>query len=240
MTGKDVTLEGPPSLSRALQTEAQGVHVLSANPFQPNVFYHGFQASPLQGVSQGLAVYVNGVRFNDPFGDTVNWDLIPDIAIDRINLVGANPVFGLNALGGALSVQLKNGFTYQGGELDAYGGSFGQIGGDFQYGKQSGDTAFYVATSGLHENGWRDFQSSGLKQFYGDIGWHGDRAELHINLDLAQTTLNGPGTVPVELAVDRRAQFTGPNSINNKHARIALSGNYYVRHYIASVACLLR
>ncbi|MBV9250474.1 MAG: TonB-dependent receptor, partial [Acetobacteraceae bacterium] len=231
LTGKDVTLEGPPSLSRALQTQAQGVDLLNAsgNPQQPNIFYHGFQASPLQGVPQGLAVYVNGARFNNPFGDTVNWDLIPDIAIDRMNLVGANPVFGLNALGGALTVQLKNGFTYHGGELDLYGGSFGQIGGDFQYGKQIGNTAVYVAGSGLHQNGWRDFQSTGLKQFYGDIGWRSDRAEVHLNIDLAQTTLNGPGTVPVELlAANRHAQFTGPNVISNSYGRVLLSGNYDV------------
>ena len=89
LTGKDVTLEGSPSLSRALQTQAQGVDLLNAsgNPQQPDVFYHGFEASALQGTPQGLAVYVNGARFNDPFGDTVNWDLIPNIAIDRINLV---------------------------------------------------------------------------------------------------------------------------------------------------------
>jgi iron complex outermembrane recepter protein len=221
LTGQDVTLEGPPSLSRALQTQAQGVNLLNAsgNPQQPDVFYHGFEASPLQGTPQGLAVYVNGTRFNDPFGDTVNWDLIPNIAIDRINLVGANPVFGLNALGGALSVQLKNGFTYQGGELDVYGGSFGQ----------SDSTAVYVAGSGLHESGWRDLQSTGLKQFYGDIGWRSDRAELHLNLDLAQTTLNAPGSVPVQLlAVDRQAQFTGPSVIDNNYGRVILSGNYDV------------
>ena len=60
----------------------------AGNPYQPNLFYHGFQASPLQGNAQGLAVYVNGVRFNQAFGDTVNWDLLPDIAIDRMDLVG--------------------------------------------------------------------------------------------------------------------------------------------------------
>ncbi|MBV8093943.1 MAG: TonB-dependent receptor [Acetobacteraceae bacterium] len=230
-TGKDVTLQGPPSLQQALQAEAQGVNLLSAsgNPFQPDILYHGFQASPLQGVPQGLAAYVNGVRFNNPFGDTVNWDLIPDIAINRMNLVGANPVFGLNALGGALSVELKNGFTFHGGEAELYGGSFGQIGGDFQFGQQIGNTAAYVAASGLHENGWRDYQSSGLKQFYGDVGWRSDRAEVHVNMNLAQTLLNGPGTVPVDLlAVDPEAQFTGPNSIRNNYAKVTLSGNYYI------------
>jgi iron complex outermembrane receptor protein len=128
-TSRDLGLEGPPgptgpTVLRALRDQAQGVHLDDApgNPFQQNLFYHGFQASPLQGTPQGLAVYVNGARFNDPFGDTVHWGLIPDIAIDQINLVGANPAFGLNALGGALSVQLKNGFTYQGGELERIAG----------------------------------------------------------------------------------------------------------------------
>ena len=231
LTGKDVTLEGPPDALRALRDEAAGVQLdnAAANPFQPSVLYHGFQASPLQGNAQGLAVYLNGARFNNAFGDTVNWDLIPDIAIDRINLEGSNPVFGLNALGGSLSIQLKNGFTYHGAELDIFGGSFGQVAGAFQYGRESGNTSVYVAGAGLHEDGWRDFQSSGLKQFYGDVGWRSERAEVHLNIDLAQTSLNGPGTVPVELLdVDRRAQFTGPNAINNDYGKLSLSGSFDV------------
>jgi iron complex outermembrane receptor protein len=228
MTGRDVTREGPSSYLTTLQDQAQGVQLDSAagGPFQPNLSYHGFVASPLQGTAQGLAVYLNGVRFNQPFGDTVNFDLIPDIAIDSMNLEGANPVFGLNALGGSLAIQLKNGFTYHGGEIDAYGGSFAQIGGAFQYGKQVGNTAVYVAVSSLTENGWRDFQSSALKQFYGDIGWRGEHAEVHLNIDLAQTTLQAPGSTPVEwLAVDPRAQFTGPSPINNAYTLISLNGN---------------
>ncbi len=241
LTGKDISLQGPASLQQALQDQAEGVHLNngSGNPYQPDVFYHGFQASALQGVPQGLAVYVNGVRFNNAFGDTVNWDLIPDIAIDQVNLVGSNPVFGLNALGGALSVQLKDGFSYHGGELNAFGGSFGQIAGQLQYGKQVGDTAVYAAVSGLHENGWRDLQSTGLKQFYGDVGWRSDRAELHLSVDLAQTNLNGPGTVPVQLLeADRQAQFTGPNLIDNNYGRVVLSGNYQINDTTAVQALL--
>jgi outer membrane receptor protein involved in Fe transport len=229
LTGKDVTLYGPPNALQALQDQAQGVQLDNAagNPFQPQLVYHGFQASALQGTAQGLAVYVNGMRFNQPFGDTVNWDLIPDIAIDRINVEGANPVFGLNALGGSISVQLRNGFTYHGGEVDAYGGSFGQVAGTFQYGRQSGDVAVYVAGTGLHENGWRTDQSSGLKQFYGDIGWRGDSAELHFNISLAQNNIDGPGTAPIQLLqADPSAMFTGPNAIANDYLRMQLAGNY--------------
>ncbi len=228
LTGRDISIQGPPSYLDTLQNQAQGVQLNSAagGPFQPNLDYHGFLASPLQGTPQGIAVYLNGVRFNSPFGDTVNFDLIPSIAIDAMSLEGANPVFGLNALGGSLAIQMKNGFTFHGFEGDVYGGSFGQIAGDFELGKQIGDAAVYVAGSGLTENGWRDFQSSALKQFYGDVGWRGDRAEVHLNLDLAQTTLQAPGTTPVEwLAVDPRAQFTGPSPINNNFALISLNGN---------------
>ena len=216
-----------PDAVRALNEQVGGVNLDSAsgNPFQPTLLYHGYQASPLQGTPQGLATYVNGVRFNQAFGDTVNFDLLPSLAIDQMNLEGSNPVFGLNALGGALNVRLKNGFTYQGGEISLRGGSFATFGADLQYGRQSGDTSAYVAASGLHQDGWRDQQSSDLENFYGDIGWRGATGELHLNVLLANSELNGPGTSPVELlAADPRAQFTAPNRISNKFTQASLSG----------------
>jgi iron complex outermembrane recepter protein len=231
LTAPDITRDGNANALRALNEQVPGVSLDAAagNPFQPSLFYHGFQASPLQGNPQGLAVYLNGARFNQAFGDTVNWDLIPDLAIERMNLVGSNPVFGLNALGGALSVQMKNGFTYHGTETDALGGSFGKYQGESQYGVQSGNVAAYIATSGLHEGGWRDLQSSDLGNLYGDLGWRGDRGEVHVNLTAAQTRLNGPGTSPVELlAVNPAAQFTAPNLITNDYAQVNLSGTYNV------------
>jgi outer membrane receptor protein involved in Fe transport len=228
LDSKDLSNQGTPNLTGALNQQVSGVSLDSAsgNPYQPTFFYHGYAASPLQGTPQGLAVYVNGVRFNQPFGDTVDWDLLPDIAIDKLNLEGSNPVFGLNALGGSVNVQLKDGFSYQGFETDLSGGSFGQIQGEFQYGQRVGDTAAYVAGNVLHQNGWRDLQSSDLQNFYGDIGWRGPRAELHLNVTLAHDVLNGPGTSPVQLlAADPAAQFTAPNQISNQYVAISLNGN---------------
>ena len=139
LDSSDLRREGTANLLNSLNQQVSGVTTDSAsgNPFQPTLLYHGFAASGLQGTPQGLAVYINGVRFNQPFGDTVEWDLVPDIAIDRINLEGSNPVFGLNALGGSVNVQMKNGFTWQGAEASVSGGSFGQIQSDFQYGRQA-------------------------------------------------------------------------------------------------------
>ena len=233
---KDITREGTPNLTRALGEQLPGVTLNNAagNPYQPDLFYHGFQASPLQGTEQGLAVYVNGVRFNQAFGDTVNWELIPDVAIDQVNLVGSNPAFGLNALGGALNVQLKNGFTYHGFEADLSGGSFGQVQGDLQYGKQSGDFAVYFAGTALHESGWRDQQSSDIQNFYGDLGWRGERTELHLSITAANSALNNPGTAPVQLiAADPRALFTAPNAVDSKYLQIALTGSYQVTDTIS-------
>ena len=234
LKGNDLSRGGTtalPDAVRALNEQVGGVNPDSAsgNPYQPTLVYHGFQASALQGTPQGLAVYVNGVRFNQAFGDTVNFDLLPDVAIAEMNLEGSNPVFGLNALGGALNIQLKNGFTYHGGEISVTGGSFRTFGGDFQYGKQSGNTAVYVAASGLSQSGWRDFQSSGIENFYGDVGWRSDTAEVHFDVTVANSVLNGPGTSPVELlAVDPSAQFTGPNEIDNRFVQVSLSGNVQI------------
>ena len=227
LDSNDLTREGTPDLVNSLNRQVSGVNLDSAsgNPYQPTFFYHGYAASPLQGTPQGLAVYVNGVRFNQPFGDTVDWDLIPDIAIDRINLKGSNPVFGLNALGGSVNVQLKNGFNWQGFEADVSGGSFGQIQGEFQYGKQAGNASTYVAGSVLHQGGWRDLQSTDLQNIFGDVGWRSDRAELHLNITAAHSVLNGPGSSPVQLlAVDPSAQFTAPNQVNNQYASLSLNG----------------
>ena len=231
LTSRDITRDGDANALRALNEQVPGVTLDAAagNPFQPSLFYHGFQASPLQGNPQGLAVYVNGARFNQPFGDIVNWDLIPSIAIDRMDLVGSNPVFGLNALGGALAVQMKNGFGYHGAEVDALGGSFDQYQGQLQSGVQVGDTAAYLAVTGVHEGGWRDLQSSNLGNLYGDIGWRGDRGEVHVNVIAANTRLNGPGTSPVQLlAVDPAAQFTAPNLITNSYTQVNLTSSYQI------------
>ena len=231
LSSSDISRGGTSDVLRALNDQIGGVNLESAsgNPYQPTLLYHGFEASPLQGSGEGLAIYVNGARFNQAFGDTVNWELLPSIAIDKVNLEGSNPVFGLNALGGALSLQMKNGFTYQGVEADLSGGSFGTIQGETQYGMQRGNVSFYAAGNELHQNGWRDLQSSDVQNFYGDLGWRNDRAEAHVTLSLGNSVLNGPGTSPVELLqADPSAQFTAPNLVANRNLAVNVNGSYRV------------
>jgi outer membrane receptor protein involved in Fe transport len=228
LTASDLARAGPADALGALNEQVGAINLDSAagNPFQPTLVYHGFEASPLQGTSQGLAVYVDGVRFNQPFGDTVNWDLIPDIAIARVTLEGSNPVFGLNALGGSLNVRLKTGVDFHGGDADVSGGSFGKVEGAAEYGGSAGPTAFYVAVRDVHEAGWRDLQASDIQSAYADLAWQGEPGQAHLGVQAANAILNGPGTSPVQLlAADPRAQFTAPNAIANRYAALTASGD---------------
>lgn len=227
-TSRDITAEGPASVTDALNRKATGVTIVNsqANPYQPTILFHGFEISPIQGTPAGLSVYVNGARFNQPFGDLAIWSLLPNEAISSIALEDGNPVYGLNALGGAINIQMKNGFNNPGGEVELSGGSFDKIEGNLEYGKQVGNVAAYVDLGETHEAGWRDSQSSDIQNFYGDVGWRGSHAELHINATLADSNLNGPGTVPIQvLQANPAAQFTGPNRISDKYAKLSATLN---------------
>jgi iron complex outermembrane receptor protein len=231
LTTQDIDRTNIPSLTGALAANLASVHLndLSGNPFQPDLLFRGFAASPVEGEPQGLAVYVNGARFNTPFGDTVNWDLIPSNAIAQVDVEGGNPIFGLNALGGSVVVRMKNGFSYQGGELVGYAGSYGRIGGLFQYGLQSQNTSAYIAIDAIHDHGWRDTGESELGQLYGDIGWRGDKAELHVSVTADDNRLGNPGATPEDLlSIDRAANSTAPNNVHNNYVNLNIRGSYAV------------
>jgi outer membrane receptor protein involved in Fe transport len=222
---------GSLNISDALQQYVPGIAVneVAGNPFQPNVQFRGFVASPVSGTPQGLAVYQNGVRINEAFGDTVNWDLIPTAAIKSVSVVANNPAFGLNALGGAISVQMKDGFNYHGAEIDTMGGSFGRVQSSAQWGKQVDNFAVYGALEGLHDDGFRNFSASNVRRFYGDVGAKNDQAEFHLNMGAADNDFGATATVPVELLQQYwGATYTTPQTSENRVGYVNLTGKVEV------------
>ena len=189
----------------------------AVNPFQPDVQFRGFLASPTVGTPQGLAVYQNGVRVNEVFGDTVNWDFIPSYAVHRLDVVPSDPAYGLNALGGAISIQMKNGFNYQGSEAELRGGSFGRRALTMQAGRQFGNVATYIAGDVLNDDGWRDQSQSKLRRVFADIGARNDTSEFHVNYMGAQNTFGAAAATPIQL-LDQRwsAIYTKPQTYNNR------------------------
>ena len=218
---------GSLNVSDALQKYVPGIIVneVAGNPFQPDVQFRGFVASPVSGTPQGLAVYQNGVRVNEAFGDTVNWDLIPTAAIKSVTVVTNNPAFGLNALGGAVNVQMKDGFNYHGAEIDTMGGSFGRIQSSAQWGKQIDNFAVYGALEGLHDNGFRNFSASDVRRFYGDVGYRNDGNEFHLNMGAADNHFGAAATVPAELLQQYwGATYTTPQTSENRVGYLNLTG----------------
>jgi len=226
------------------QTPGLEISDVQGNPFSQDINLRGFRASAVQGTPQGLAVYLNGVRINEAFGDTVNFDLVPTVAIDRADVWTSNPVFGLNALGGAINLQLKNGFTYDGLEAEVTGGSFGRIGNSLQYGAQKDNWAVYTSAEEIHEDGWRDHSASRIKRFYTDLGYKDDNREFHLNISGASNTLGVIGPTPVEeLSRKYSSVYTFPQTTENNMLMIGLNGkvsindnwavqsNIYVRHF---------
>jgi outer membrane receptor protein involved in Fe transport len=219
---------GSLNVTDALRDNVASINIseVSGNPFQPNVEFRGFVASPIVGTPQGLAVYQNGVRINEAFADSVNWDLIPTAAIRSVTVVTNNPAFGLNALGGAVNLQMKDGFTYQGAEVDLMGGSFGRIQGSAQWGKQvDPNYAVYGALEGLHDDGFRNFSQSDVRRLYGDVGYKGGDSEFHVNIGLANNNFGATATVPAELLQQYwGAVYTTPQTTNNRVGYVNLTG----------------
>jgi len=220
-----------------------------ADPFQPDILYRGFEASPVLGTPQGLAVYQNGVRINEAFGDVVNWDVIPDIAIERVDLLSSSPLFGLNALGGAISVTTKNGFTYPRKEVEFSGGSFNQRAGSAQMGLNRGMFGFYAAARVLNQDGWRLFSHDSLHQYYMDFSLHGDGPTIDLSYSRADNQLFGPGAAPVQsLKINPEDVFTGPQNNIDSVDFVTLNAGYditnalgiqsvvYVRNYRQTTA----
>jgi len=187
------------------------------NPMQPDLQYRGFTASPLLGLAQGIAVYQNGIRINEPLGDAVNWDLLPQSAIQEISLSGgSNPLFGLNSLGGSLVIDMKDGFDFEGANLEVSAGSFGRRVSNFEFGGNNGQLAYYLNIERFDEDGWRDYSESDALNFYTSVGWRSDSTQINLNYQHGESELTGNGSSPIELIeFDREAIFTGPDITEN-------------------------
>src|SRR6185503_3109583 len=195
------------------------VHVneVQNNPFQPDVNYRGYTASPLLGTPQGLSIYMDGVRLNQPFGDVVSWDLIPKIAIAEIALMpGSNPVFGLNTLGGALSVQTKDGLSQPGTSVQVGYGSYDRKALEFEHGGSRGAFNWYAAGNGFTERGWRN-NPSDVRQLFTKTGWQSPTTVLSLTVAYANNALNGNGLQEQRfLARDYTSVYTTPDLTDSR------------------------
>jgi iron complex outermembrane recepter protein len=227
---------------------SMNINETQGNPYVIDLNYRGFTASPVLGTPQGISVFLDGMRVNEPFGDVVSWDLIPQIAIANVTVIpGSNPVYGLNTLGGAVSMNTKSGFAFPGGEAKVTLGSFGRRSLDAEYGGHSDNKDYYVATSLSDDRGWAAYNPSRIRQFFGKVGYQSDRADLDLSVMYADNQLNGNQNVPLSTLGNAAAGYSHPDYTNtqaftlNLRGSMALNeeksiaGNLYYRHITRDV-----
>lgn len=212
---EDIQRQESLNLPRFLERNLNSVNIndVQNNPYQPDVSYRGFSASPLIGTPIGLSIYQDGVRVNEPFGDTVNWDLIPQSAIAGLDLMpGSNPLFGLNTLGGALSIRTKSGFSHAGTRGQFSGGSFGRKTFEFEHGGFKDNFDWFITSNVAENDGWRDHSHSNVHQLFVKLGWENDHTDVDLSYTFAKNKLTGNGPLPASfLATDRNGVYTYPD-----------------------------
>ena len=243
----DLERSQAPDLGSFMNRRLGSVHLneMQGNPFQPDVNFRGYTASPLLGTQQGLSLYLDGVRLNQPFGDVVSWDLIPKAAIASVALnPGSNPLFGLNTLGGALSIQTKDGLKDAGTSLQMQAGSHARRTVEFEHGGNDGaGTHWYITGNKFRERGWRNDSPSDVSQLFAKLGRRTGDTDIALTASLADTSLNGNGLQEQRfLERDRASVYTKPDNTKNRsalfnlalsqslNAQWTLSGNAYARH----------
>ena len=225
----EIHASGALDMADFLNRRFTSVHVneTQGNPYQADLNYRGYTASPLLGTPQGLSVYMDGVRMNQPFGDVVSWDLIPRMAISSTTLIpGSNPLFGLNTLGGAISVQTKDGRTAPGTSVQAVYGSGVSRSLEVETGgsRRSSGLNWYLAGNLFAEDGWRDVSPTDVRQWFSKLGWHQEKTDLALTFAYADNSLTGNGLQDFRLLdADYRSVYTSPDATTNRASFLNLS-----------------
>ncbi len=221
--------------------QSVSIQETQGNPFQPDVTFRGYSASPLDGNPQGLSVFLDGVRVNEPFGDSVRWDLIPSFAIQGMQLIpGSNPLYGLNTLGGAIALQTKSGRTNQGAAIEASGGSWGRKNVSAEYGgvSKDGSVDYYLGANYFDEDGWRKHSPTTVKQTFGKVGWQNESTKIDLSYLNVNNDMIGNGLVPQSFisSEGREAIYTRPDQTRNFLNQFTLNASHWINNDVMASA----
>jgi iron complex outermembrane receptor protein len=222
----------PATLPDFLDRRAIGAIASSGqgNPFQPDLNYRGFTASPLLGLPQGLGVFQDGVRLNEPFGDVVNWDLLPLSAIGSIQVIpGTTPMFGPNALGGTIAVYTKSGARFPGGSLETYAGSWARRSFEIEQGGTRGNWDYFVTGNWMRDRGWAEHNPSRIGQLFAKLGYQTDATDFDVSVTAADNTLEGNQALPLSFLDNIRQPYTYPDRNTNRAEMLAAKGSRFLR-----------
>ncbi|HET9948591.1 MAG TPA: TonB-dependent receptor [Longimicrobiales bacterium] len=169
----------------------------TGSPAQLDVRVRGFTLSPIVGAPQSVSVFVDGVRVNEADASQVHLSLVPEAAIERVELMrGPVGVFGKNAIAGALNFVTRRAGARPEAELELQGGSFGSAGGSLSASSPLGPLDALVVGTYRHSDGWRRLQASEERSIFAKLGWRGARTDAWLSYTFEADSLEGPGPLP--------------------------------------------
>ncbi len=227
----------PDAMVRALE-DLPGVNSFDdfGARLQPELQIRGFTVSPIVGSPQGVSVFLDGVRMNEPDAQEVNFDLLPMAAIDDASLIrGSNVLFGRNSLGGTILITTRRGSDTPEVAADVGAGSFGEQIATVTAGGKLGDVDGFIAATGVNEIGWRRATTANTRNVFATLGYQWGPS--HDSGDIALSVLYGhdkiyeAGSLPQSyLVIDPRINYTpgdffAPEAYDlNLRGRQALAG----------------
>ena len=207
----DLDARGVRSLADALE-QLPGVTTSDelGAPGQLDVTLRGFQVSPTIGLPQGVTVYLDGVRVNEPDAHEVNFDLLPLEDVDHVDVTyGPSVLLGRNSLGAAVNLVTRRGSVPAERELEASGGSFGRYELKARAGDRRGMWDYYVGTRYEHEDGWRAATPSRTATLFGKLGVNTGTWDATLSYAGADNRIFQAGSLPDSVyAAAPRVNFT--------------------------------
>jgi outer membrane cobalamin receptor len=195
---------------------------------QPSFDVRGFTLSPVVGAPQGVSVFLDGVRVNEPDAQEVNFDLLPMEAVESAELLsGPSAVFGKNSLAG--SIQLR---TARGGERPELNGhigvgSFGERQGHVRASGMLGGVDALVLLAASGDDGYQARSGARTRQFFSNVGRRGEHADVAFSLLVARDRIHEAGSLPESwLGPARRANFTGGDFFHPRLTQLSARGSW--------------
>jgi outer membrane receptor protein involved in Fe transport len=161
----------------------------------------------------------------------MNWDMLPQAAIDDVLLVsGANPLYGLNTLGGTLAFTTKSGRSHAGADATLSLGSHERKRVDLSWGGRSeGGWHAFAAASLFDESGWRTHAGGSLGNVFAKVGRMNGATDWDLSLLHGRSRLRGNGLLPAGAPSgvslydsDRSAAYTYPDITENSLSQLTL------------------
>lgn len=212
LDGERLRASGARTLQDALNS-LTSVHLVDqqGNAHQQDLVIRGFTATSVTGVPQGLSVFLDGVRVNEPAVEEVNFDLVPLADVERIEIVhGPQAIFGRNTLGGAIHILTRRGGERPDAEVEVEGGSA-------QYGQAKarvsgpvGPLDGYFGAEQSYDAGWRARSASRVGRLFGKLGLRTADTDATLSYQFQHDELHEPGSLPVSLLEQDRAQNYTP------------------------------